>query len=232
MNLKESIISSSFFHVILFLLIAAASSYTTSFSGNLQNIISVDLAGEDKNLPDADSNSADELLLTQGSPAIEDLNSLNQAIDSPPEELIETPEPEKNVASDTESAKIENTEKPSTQTRGFTSLEAYHQFIMMHRKLFVQKAGARVNELLGEALEQNQRQFFGGTATVRLQFDPTGHLRDVLVDSESPELKAFIEEIGWSGVPAPAEYSLRFTGVQITFIVLEGYMRYTIDALF
>jgi hypothetical protein len=156
----------------------------------------------------------------------------NQAVDSPPEESKETPEPERKDGAITDSAKIENAEKHPAQTGGFTSLEAYYQFIMMHKKIFVQKAGARVNELLGEALKTNKRQFYGGTAIVSLKFGSDGNLSEVLVDSASPELKAFIEEIGWVAVPAPAEYSLGFTGVQVEFTVLEGYMRFKIVALY
>jgi len=53
----------------------------------------------------------------------------------------------------------------------------------------------------------------------------------VLVDSESPELKAFFEEIVWDAVPAPAQFSLSFTGIQIEFTVLEGYMSFKLNAL-
>jgi|MudIll2142460700_1097286.scaffolds.fasta_scaffold08154_3 hypothetical protein len=232
MNLKEAIISSSFFHLILLLLMAAASSYTTGFSGGLQNIVSVDLTMEEKDLPDAGINSADEPPLTSSLPPSEEVSLSNQAVNSPPEESKETPEPEKKVGAITESAKIENSEKPPAQTEGFTSLEAYYQLIMMHKKIFGQKVGARVNELLGEALKANKRQFYGGTAVVSLKFGSDGNLSEVRVDSASPELKAFIEEIGWVAVPAPAAYSLGFTGVQIKFTVLEGYMSFKIDALY
>jgi hypothetical protein len=232
MNLKESIISSSFYHLILFLLMAAASSYTTGFSGALHNIVSVDLTMEEKDLTGAGSDAADKPPLSSSPPPSEEVSLPNQAVDSPPEESKETPEPEKKVGAITDSAKIENAEKPPAQTGGFTSLEAYHQFIMVHKKIFVQKAGARVNELLGVALKTNKRQFYGGTAKVSLKFGSDGNLSEVLVDSASPELKAFIEEIGWVAVPAPAEYSLGFTGMQVEFTVLEGYMRFKIDALY
>ena len=155
----------------------------------------------------------------------------NQAVNSPAEESKETPEPEKKVEAITDSAKIENAEKPPVQTRGFTSMEAYSQFIMMHKKIFGQKAGARVNELLGEALKVNKREFYGGTAIVSLKFGADGNLSEVLVDSASPELKAFFEEISWVAMPSPAQYSLSFTGVQIEFTVLEGYMSFKINAL-
>jgi hypothetical protein len=230
MNLKESIISSFFFHLILFLFMAAVSSYTTDFSGGRQNVVSVDLIMEEKDLPDAAIDSADEPPLTSGPPS-EEVSLSNQAVNSAPEESKETPEPEKKVEAVTEPAKIENAEKPPAQTGGFTSMEAYYQFILMHKKIFGQKAGARVNELLGEALKVNKRHFYGGTAIVSLKFGSDGNLSEVLVDSASPELKAFLEEISWVAIPAPAQYSLGFTGVQIEFTVVEGYMRFKIDAL-
>jgi len=231
MNLKESIISSFFFHLILLLLMAAVSGYTTGFSGGLQNIVSVDLTMEEKDLPGAGSDSADEPPLTSNQPPGDEVSLSDQAVNSPPEESKETPEPEKKAEAIADPAKIENAEKPPAQTGGFTSLEAYYQFIMMHKKVFGQKAGARVNELLGEALKVNKRHFYGGTATVSLKFGSDGNLSEVLVDSASPELKAFLEEIRWGAVPAPAVYSLGFTGVKIEFTVLEGYMSFTIDAL-
>jgi hypothetical protein len=229
MNLKESVISSFFFHLILILLMAAAASYTTGFSG-LQNTIAIDLAAEERDIPTPGADSADEPPLTSGPPPSEEVRLSNQPGDSPPEESKETPEPEKEAEAIANPAKIENAEKPPAQTRGFTSMEAYHQFIMMHKKIFGQKAGARVNELLGEALRVNKRVFYGGTAIVSLKFGSDGNLREVLVDSTSPELKAFFEEVSWGTVPAPG-YSLGFTGVQIEFTVDEGYMRFKIDAL-
>ena len=208
---------------------AAASSYTTGFSGGPQNIVSVDLTMEENDLPAAGTDSADEPPLASSPPPSEETSLSNQAVNSPPEESKETPEPEKKAEA-IEPAKIENAEKRPAQTGGFTSTEAYYQFIMMHKKIFGQKAGARVNELLGEALKVNKREFYGGTAMVSLKFGPDGNLSEVLVDSASPELKAFFEEINWVGVPAPAQ-SLGFTGVQIEFTVLEGYMSFKIDAL-
>jgi hypothetical protein len=231
MNLKESIISSSFFHLILCLLMAAASSYTTGFTGGLQNIVSVDLTREEEDLPKAGINSAEEPPLRSSPPPSEDVSLSNHAADSPSGESIKTPEPEEKVGPVTDPAKVEDAEKPPAQTGGFTSLAAYYQLIMMHKKIFGQKAGARVNELLGEALTVNKRQFYGGTAIVNLRFGSAGNLSEVLVDSASPELKAFLEEISWVTVPAPAAYSLGFTIVQIKFTVLEGYMSFTIDAL-
>ena len=230
MNLNESIISSFFFHLILILLIAAASSYTTGFSGGRQKVVSVDLAVEEKDLPDAGTDSAVEPPLTSSQPASEEMSSSEQAVNSPPEESKETPEPEKKAEAISDPAKIENAEKPPDQTRGFTSMEAYYQFIMVHKKIFGQKARTRVNQLLGEALKVNKREFYGGTAIVSLKFGPDGNLTEVLVDSASPELKAFLEEINWVDVPGPG-YSLGFTGVQMEFTVLEGYMNFKIDVL-
>lgn len=230
MNLNESIISSFFFHTMLILLMAVAASYTTGLSGGPQNVVSVDLTLEEKALPDAGSKSSDEPPLTAGPPPSDEASLPSQAVSSPPEEPKKAPAPEKKVEAATDPAKIENTETPLPKTGGFTSMEAYQQFIMMHKKIFGQKAGARVNELLGEALKTNKRDFFGGTAIVSLKFRPDGNLSEVTVDSSSPELKAFFEEISWVGIP-PAQYSLGFTGVQIEFTVLEGYMSFKIDEL-
>lgn len=210
---------------------AAASSYTTGFSRGRQNIVSVDLTMEEKDLPDAGTDTADEPPLTSGPPPSEEVSLSNQAVNSAPEESKETPAPEKKVEAIADPAKIENAEKPPAHTGGFTSMEAYYQFIMVHKKIFGQKAGARVNELLGEALKVNKRDFYGGTVIVSLKFGSDGSLSEVFVDSASPELKAFFEEISWVTVPAPAEYSLGFTGVQIEFTVLEGYMSFKIEAL-
>jgi hypothetical protein len=230
MDIRESIISSFFFHLIFILLMAVVASYTAGFSRGYQNAISVDLTMEEKDLPDAGPDSAVEPPLTSGPPPSEKASLSSKAVDSPPEESKETPVSEKKTETITDPAKIENAEKPPAQTKGFTSMEAYYQFIMMHKKIFGQKAGARVNELLGEALKVNKRQFYGGTAIVSLKFGPDGNLSEVLVDSASPELKAFLEEISWAAVPAPG-YSLGFTGVQIEFTVLEGYMSFKIDTL-
>ena len=230
MDIRESIISSFFFHLMLFLLMAVISSYTTGLSRGLPNIVSVDLTMEEKNLPNAGTDSAVKPPVTSSPPPSEEASVSNEAVKETPEESKETPEPEKKVEAITEPVKIENAEKPPAQTSGFTSMEAYYQFIMMHKKIFGQKAGARVNELLGEALKVNKRDFYGGTAIVSLKFGADGNLSEVLVDSESPELKAFFEEISWVSVPAPAK-SLGFTGVQIEFTVLEGSMSFKIDAL-
>ena len=232
MNLKETIISSFFFHLILFLLMAALSGYTTGFSGGLPNLISVDLATEDsKDLPAAESDSVTEPPLASSPPSGEEMSLQDQAASNPPEESKQSPEPEKKAEAVTDPAKIENAEKQPAQTGGFTSLEAYYQFIALHKKIFGQKAGTRVNELIGEALKVNKRHFYGGNAIVSLKFGQDGKLSEVLVDSASPELKAFLEEIGWVAVPAPAQYRLGFTGVQIEFTVLEGYLSFKINTL-
>jgi len=209
---------------------ATIASYTTDISGNFRNVVSVDLTVEEKDLPEAGDDSTDRPPLTPAPQPGEEASLSSQAANSPPEGPKETPEPGKKVEADTEPAKIENAERPPVQTGGFTSLEAYYQFIMMHKEIFGQKAGARVNELLGEAFKTNKREFYGGTAIVSLKFGPDGKLTEVLVYSESPELKAFLEEISWVAVPAPAQYSLGFTGVQIEFTVLEGYMSFKIEA--
>ena len=230
-NLREFIISSSFYHLILFLLLAAASSYTTGLSGGLRNIVSVDLTMEERDLPGGGTDSADKPPSSSSAPPREEASLSDQAASSPSEDSKETPEPEKKAGATTDPANIEHAERLPIQKEGFNSLEAYYQFIMLHKKIFAQKAGARVNELLGDALKVNKRQFYGGTAVVRLSFGLDGNVREVLVDSASPELKAFLEEISWAAVPAPAKYSLGFTGVQIEFTVLEGYMNFKIDSL-
>lgn len=223
MHLKDTIISSLFFHLILFLLMIAISNYTTGRLGDVQKILSVDLQMEDrKDQPAALSDHVDN------PPSDAEISLLDQAVSNPITESTNIPEPEKKVESATDPTKIENAEKPSIQREGFTSREAYYQFIILHKKIFAQKAGARVNELLGEALKVNRREFFGGTAIVSLTFGPDRKLNEVVVDSASPVLKAFLEEINWGFVPAPAAYSLGYTGVQIEFAVLEGSMSFNI----
>ena len=226
MDIKESIISSFFGHLILILLMAAAASYTTGFPGR-QNIVSVDLTMEENDLPAAESYSLPPMSPIQ--PASEETGASDQAVSSPPEEPTETPGPEEKAEPVTDPAKTENAEPPA-QTGGFTSMEAYNEFLLVHKKVFGQKARASINEILGEALKVNKRHFYGGTAIVSLKFGPNGNLSEVLVDSTSPELKAFFEEISWSAVPSPNVYSLGFTGVQIEFTVLEGAMSFRIGA--
>lgn len=221
MNLKETLISSSFFHLILLLVMAAVAS-TTSFSGGLQNIVSVDLTREDsKDLHTAGIDSAEKPPAASTLPPDADVSLPEQAAKNPPEESEKMPEPEK---------KSEDKKTP-VQGWGFTSLEDYHRFVMFHKQIFGQKARARVNELLGAALEVNEREFFGGTAVVNLKFGSDGKLSDVIVDSASPGLKAFLEEIGWEAIPTPAFYSLQSTGVRIEFAVLEGYLSFNVNTL-
>jgi hypothetical protein len=220
MDLKETIISSFFGHIMLLLLMAAVSSYSAGLSGNPRNVVSVDLIMEKTDLPEA----ADEPLLTSS----EEISLPDQTVKIPSEEAM--PEPEKEVETSAEPPKIAEAEKPPVQPRDF-SMEEYYQFIMLHKQLFGKKAGDRINALLGEALKVNTRHFYGGTAMVSLKYGPDGKLSEVLVDSESPELKAFFEEIVWDAVPAPAQFSLSFTGIQIEFTVLEGYMSFKINAL-
>jgi hypothetical protein len=230
MNLKETIISSFFFHLILFFLIAAVSSYTNGFSGSLQNIISVDLTVENsEDQAAARIDPAGEPPRTAGPPPKEEVSLPDQAADNPPGESKKIPEPEKKAEAIPGPVKIENAEKPVARRGGFTSLESYHQFIMLHRRIFGQKAGVRVNELIGEALRENTRDFYGGTGIVTLKFGPDRELSGVVVDSASPDLKAFLEEVGWDAVPAPAAY-LGHT-VQIEFTVLEGYLSFRINTL-
>jgi hypothetical protein len=231
MNLKETIISSFFFHSVIFLLMLALSSYrATGFSGNFQNIVSVDLTSE-KDLRNDESNSVEVPPLVAGPPSVEEASLTDETVNIIPEESKETAEPEKKVETDAGPPKIETAEKPPSEREGPSSMEAYHQFVMLHKKIFGQKAGVRVNELLGEALKVNTRNFYGGTALISLKFGPDRKLSEVYVDSDSPDLKAFFEEFVWDTVPAPAQFSLGFTGVQIEFQVLQGYMSFKIDAL-
>jgi hypothetical protein len=229
MDLKETIISSFFFHLILFLSVLALSSITTGFPGS-DNIISVNLTAENNNdLPAKRTYSADVPPRSSSAPANAQASSSDQAVNNPPAESKQIPEPENKPAADTAPAKIEAPEKLPTQGDGTDRLEAYYQFIMLHRKIFGQRAGVRVNALIGEALKVNTRSFYGGTAVVSLKFGPEGELIGVAVDSESPELKAFLEEVGWYDVPAPAAY-LGHT-VQIEFTVLEGYLSFRINTV-
>lgn len=232
MNLKETIISSLFFHLILLLLMIAVSNYTTGRLGEVQKILSVDLAMKDsEDQPAALSDSEYVQTLESRPPSEDEISLLDQAANNPIAESTNIPEPEKKVEPSAGPAKTEDAEKPSIQREGFTSREAYYQFIILHKKIFAQKAGTRVHELLGEALKVNRREFFGGTAVVSLTFGPDRTLHEVVVDSASPVLKAFLEEINWGFVPAPAAFSLGYTGVQIEFAVLEGSMSFNITPL-
>jgi len=232
MNLKEEIISSFFFHLILLLLMAAVSNYATGLLGGMQKIVLVDLEKEDSYVPPAATTDSEKGPPPASSPASDGEMSLpEQAASNPPERPKEIPEPEKKAEPAPAPAKTEKAEIPAIQKEGFTSLEAYNQFIMLHKKIFSQQAGASVNELLDRALRVNKREFYGGTAIVSLKFGPDRKLDEVLVNSASPELKAFLEEISWGAIPAPSAYLLGNSGVQIEFSVLEGYMSYNINAL-
>lgn len=223
MNLKETIISSLFFHLILFLLLIAASHFTTGLSSGNRKSISVDLSLDNSKEQSPAQSSAAVGQSGESALSPEDGTGLPvQAVSKPPEEPERLPEPDR---------KPETAEKPAVQREGFSSMEAYYQFIILHTKIFGQQAGARVNELLGAALKVNKREFYGGTAMVSLKFGPDSILHEVFVDSDSPALKAFFEEIDWSGVPAPAAFFLKSSGVQIEFTVHEGYMGFTIKAL-
>jgi hypothetical protein len=227
-KLKETLISSLFIHLILFWIIAAVASHTTGFSAGFQNIVLVDLT---KDLPAAGTASSDEPPVVSSPASNEKVSVSDQAVNNPAEELEAIPEHEKKPEAITEAAKIENAEKPLARRGGFTSLQDYYRFITLHKQIFRQRAGATVSGLVGEALKVNTREFFGGTAIVSLKYGPDGTLSGVFVDSASPELKAFLEEIAWGPVPAPASYSLKYYGVQIEFTVLEGHLSIKIDAL-
>ncbi len=230
MDLKETIISSFFFHLILLLSMLALSSFTGGFPGSPDNIVSVNLTAENNNdLPAKGTNSADETHRPSSPPAAAETGKSEQPVNSPAAEPKKNPKPADEPITETAPAQIENAEKLPTGGDGSDKLEAYYQFIMLHRKVFGQKAGARVNKLIGEALKVNTRSFYGGTATVSLEFGSAGELTRVVVDSESPELKAFLEEVGWYDVPAPAAY-LGHT-VQIEFTVLEGYLSFRINTV-
>lgn len=222
MNLKESIISSFFFHLILFLLMIAAVNYTAGFSGGIGKIIPIELAIErSEDQPAFRSN-------TEEGP----LQELDQPLDLPEPDMSSQPkEPEKRAEAEAEPAKTERALPPPIRTEGFTSLEAYYQFLILHKKIFGKQAGIRVNELIGEALKVNKRHFYGGTAAVSLTFGTDGKLSEVHVDSASQDLKAFLEEIDWGIVPPPAAYSLAYSGVRIDVAVHEGYMNFNITPL-
>ncbi|MBI5101144.1 MAG: hypothetical protein HZB33_04845 [Nitrospirae bacterium] len=230
MNFKETIISSFFFHLILLLLMIAVSNYTRGFSGDIQKILSVDLTGEDavKEPPAVMGESEGVPPMVSTPPSDEDARLPEQDAGSPPAESTIIPESITKAGPAAGPEKIEKAENPALQKDGSASAEAYYRFIMLHKKIFAQQAGVRVNRLLGEALNVNKRVFFGGNATVNLHFGPDGKLNEVLVDSESPSLKAFLEEIGWGGMPSPAQYSLGGLRVQIDFAVREGYMDFNV----
>ncbi len=231
MDLKETIISSFFFHLVVFLLMVGIASYTAGFSGNLPNIISVDLAAENNSTLPRTTDSANKPVPPPSVPPAPDKEASmsDQAVNNPPEEPKKIPEPEDKPAPVAEAPRIGIPEKLPDQSKGSDSREAYYQFLVLHRQIFGQKAGATVNTLIGKALEVNTRSFYGGTAVVSLKYGSAGELSEVDVDSASPDLKAFLEEVGWYDVPAPASY-LGHT-VQIEFTVLEGSMSFRVDIL-
>ncbi len=232
MALKETIISSLFFHAILFLVIAAVSHYTADFSGGFQKAVLIDLTVDDsQDLPAARINSPEEPPPAMSPPSDDKGTLPDQDVSNPPVESKMIPEPEKKTETIAGPAKIENAEKPLALTEGSTSPQAYYEFVILHRKIFMQKAGASVNGLIGEALKENKRIFYGGTAIVDLKYGTDGKLNEISVDSASPELKAFLEEVGWSAVPLPAAYSLGYFGVRIEFTVLEGYLSFRLNTL-
>jgi hypothetical protein len=230
MDLKETIISSFFGHLILFLLMLGLANFRAGFPGNLPDVISVNLTAGNNNSPAAVPRSAGKPALAPGPKAETKANMSDQAVNPPPkEEAKEVPEPESNPAPVPDSPQIDIPGKLPDQTRGSDSAEAYYQFMMIHRQIYAQKEGARVNQLIGEALRVNTRSFYGGTALVSLTYGSEGELDKVDVDSGSPDLKAFLEEVGWYDVPAPAAY-LGHT-VQIQFTVLEGYLSFSTNIL-
>ncbi len=228
MNLRETIISSFFFHLILLLLMTAVANYSKGISGSLRNMVSVDLTTEVKEAHPPDP--AEQTTAVSSPPSVE-------PVDVPDQPLSNSTEDSEKKAAEEESKRVpgpatgEIPEKAPDSAQGFTSLQDYYNFIVLHKRLFVEKAGASVNEIIGEALKTNKRVFYGGTGTVSLKFGPDRKLSGVLVDSASPELKAFLEEVAWSAVPAPAGYYIGFTRVQIKVTVLEGYLSFNIDTL-
>lgn len=211
-NLRETILSSLFFHLMLFLLMIAVSNYTTGFPEGIQKVISIDLAVEEsKDQPAERSDSAEEQPETSSLPSDDATSKTDEAISGQPEES-KNPEPEKKAGPSGGPAKMGKEENP-----------------FIHKKIFAQQAGARVNRLLSEAFKVSKQEFYGGTAIVRLTFGPDGKLKEVFVASSSPPLKAFLEEIGWGLLPPPAAYSLDYTEMQIEFAVLEGLMSFNIN---
>ncbi len=227
MNLNESIISSFFFHLILFLLVIAAVNFTAGFPGGTGKILPVELTIEKSDdQPSFHIKSEAEPLQDLNQILDEKMNMPDQNKNNPPKEQETLPEPENKAE-----ARAESVLPQPIRTEGFTSPEAYHQFIMLHKKIFSKQAGGRVNELIGEALRVNKGQFYGGTAIVNLKFGTGGKLNEVHVDTASPDLKAFLDEINWVAVPSPAAYSLGYVVVRIEFTIHEGYMSFTISTL-
>jgi len=203
--------------MILLLLMSVVLSHTTGLTGDFKNFISVDLAMEDiKALP-------------EDSPVASDGPATGEA-DGPAEEAI--PEPEKKQEEPpAPPAKPEEAIKPPAETEGPPTLEAYLQFIAIHKQLYRQKAKTKAGNIISEALKFNTRHFYGGKAIATLKFGPDGKVNEALVDATSPELKAFFEEVVWDSMPNPSAFFRGFTGVRIEFIVLEGRYELIIDPL-
>jgi len=233
MNLRETTISSFFLHLIIILLsVIAAGKYTADLSGNLRNVITVDLASDIGKIPSTSAaNPTAEHPQASTPTSDEKMNMPDQSAGTPPEETKKLSEPEKEAEPETMPATSENPPEISAQKEGPVNLEAYYQGVEIHKKLFRRQAGATVGELLDEALKVNKREFYGGNGLVTLEYGPDGKVNKVSVDSESPDLKAFLEEIGWGVLPSPSRYSLRNSAVRIEFSVLEGYMTFTLNTL-
>ena len=226
MNIRETIISSFFIHLILILLAMAAANYRAGLPVDISNLISVDLAPDtvkDKPMIPVPADA--------GPSSHEETGVPDQAAAGPSGEATEIPDSREEVTSASEPPEADKTEEPPVRKEGAASPEAYHQFILLHKRIFREQTGSRVNELLGAAFRMNKREFYGGTAMVSLKFGPDGKLNEVLVDSSSPELKAFLEEVGWGALTPPSAYLLGNNLVQIEFAVLEGYMSFNIEAL-
>lgn len=232
MNIRETIISSCFIHLIIILLAVAAGRYTTDLSGNLKNIISVDLASDISNVlsPSAHDSTAEQVLAPIPTSDTK-MTEPDESAVNPPEETKELSEPEKNTEPQPAPALSEKPAEIPAQKDGPANIEAYYQFLAVHKTLFRQQASGTVNQLLGEALKVNRREFYGGVGLVTVEYGVDGKVNKVFVDSESPELKAFLEEIGWGVLPSPSRYSLRNSVVRIEFSVLEGSMAFNVNAL-
>jgi hypothetical protein len=87
MNLRETIISSFFTHLIIILILVSAGKYTVDLSGNLKNVISVDLASEiGKVLSTAADDPTAEHLQASRPTSDEKMSMPDQSADTPQEE--------------------------------------------------------------------------------------------------------------------------------------------------
>jgi len=232
MDIKETIISSFFFHLILLMLLLTIANYTAGLSANSRNMITLDLSNpvvkeQTEPLPDPANRSSEDLSALPEDKPDGKMSLSDKPVAGKPKE--EAPQPVKKP--ETAPVKTETPEPSPIRTEGFSSPEAYYQFILLHKKIFRENAGGRVNQLLGEAFKTNKRVFYGGTAVVNLTFGPAGKVTGVIVDSQSPGLKSFLDEIVWDSIPAPSAYSLGNSRVQIEFSVGEGYMNFNINPL-